>query len=246
MMYHKRVIALMSSKGGTGKTTTALNLGVALASLGKDVTVVDANLHNPNIGLHLGAPQVRINLNHVLNNKNHISEAVYRHKSGMKVIPASLSLRDINTPTHSLGSHLKALDTDFILVDCPSGFHENSIHALHAVDEAIVVTHPELPSVTDALKSVNLLRHYKIPVRGAIINKTGSSHDMSSDEIEYFLRAKVLGEVPFDSNIRKSVRYKEPLSFIDPHSPASFAYRQIASHLTGHSNYKRKKFLGLF
>ena len=57
-----KIIAIVSGKGGVGKTTSAINLGVALNKFGKNVVVVDANLTTPNIGLHLGAPIVPISL----------------------------------------------------------------------------------------------------------------------------------------------------------------------------------------
>ncbi|MEK6904519.1 MAG: P-loop NTPase, partial [Nanoarchaeota archaeon] len=234
-MFHPRIISIASSKGGSGKTTAALNLGVSLTHLGKDVTVVDSNLHNPNIGLHLGAPQVPIHLNHVLNDKYHISEAVYRHKSGLKIVPASLSFRDMHTSLANLKGHLKQLETDYVLVDSPSGFHDNSIHAISSADEILVVTQPELPAVSDALKTIRLARSLGIGCRGVIVNKTGSRHDMKTREIESFLGSKVLASVPFDSNVRFSLRTREPLAHLDPESPASVAFRELAAYLTGYS-----------
>lgn len=245
-MFHPKIISIASSKGGSGKTTAALNLGVSLTQFGKDVTVVDSNLHNPNISLHLGAPQVPIHLNHVLNDLYHISEAVYRHNSGMKVVPASLSFKDMHAPLSNLKNHLKQLETDYILVDTQSGFHENSIHAMNSSDEIIAITQPEIPAVSDALKTIRLARSLGIGCRGAIINKAGNKHDMKPREIESFLNSKVLASIPFDSNIRLSLRAKEPLAHIDKKSPASVEYRKLAARLTGHTIEKRRKLFGLF
>jgi len=72
-----KIITLVSGKGGCGKTTTSINLGIALTYFNKDVTVVDADLTTPNIGIHLGVPLVPINLHHVLQNKHSIDEAIY-------------------------------------------------------------------------------------------------------------------------------------------------------------------------
>jgi septum site-determining protein MinD len=85
-----RLIAVISGKGGVGKTTTAINLGTALNKFGKDVIIVDANLTTPNVGLHLGAPIVPVNLNHVLLGKAKVADAVYEHESGTKIVPSSL------------------------------------------------------------------------------------------------------------------------------------------------------------
>ena len=90
-----KVIVITSGKGGVGKTTTAINLGAAMNYFGKDVLIVDANLTTPNIGIHLGSPEVPITLNHILNKKADVFEGVYEHESGLKIIPSSLSVKEL-------------------------------------------------------------------------------------------------------------------------------------------------------
>src|SRR3989344_4982865 len=89
-----KVYAVLSGKGGVGKTTSTINLGACLNHLGEDVIIIDGNLTTPNIGIHLGAPIVPITINHVLNNRAKLEEAIYEHESGTKIMPASLSLRE--------------------------------------------------------------------------------------------------------------------------------------------------------
>src|SRR3989344_4360267 len=95
-----KIIVITSGKGGVGKTTTAINLGAAINYFGKDVLIIDDNLTTPNIGIHLNSPEVPVNLNHVLLEKADLSEAVYEHKSGMKVMPASLSVKELKKIAH--------------------------------------------------------------------------------------------------------------------------------------------------
>ena len=90
-----KLIVITSGKGGVGKTTTAINLAAAMNYFNKDVLVIDGNLTTPNIGLHLGSPEVPINLNHVILNKASPDEAVYEHESGFRILPASLSFNDL-------------------------------------------------------------------------------------------------------------------------------------------------------
>jgi len=90
-----RMIVIASGKGGVGKTTTAINLGAAIRYFKKDVLIIDANMYTPNIGIHLNSPEVPINLNHILQKKAHPHEAVYIHESGIKVIPSSLSVKEL-------------------------------------------------------------------------------------------------------------------------------------------------------
>jgi septum site-determining protein MinD len=94
-MSMNKIIVIVSGKGGVGKTTTAINLGAAMNYFGKDVLIIDGNLSTPNIGIHLNSPEVPISLNHVLQNKADAYEAVYEHDSGMKIIPSSLSVKEL-------------------------------------------------------------------------------------------------------------------------------------------------------
>src|SRR3990167_1644228 len=96
-----KVITITSGKGGVGKTTTAINLAAAINSFGKEVIVVDANLTTPNVGLHLGAPIVPVSLNHVLSGKADITDAIYEHESGTKIVPSSLSVKELRNLDHS-------------------------------------------------------------------------------------------------------------------------------------------------
>src|SRR3989344_437446 len=95
-----KIITIASGKGGVGKTTTAINLAAALNSFGKDVIIVDANLTTPNVGLHFGAPIVPISLNHVLSGKAKVIDALYEHKSGTKIMPSSLSVKELKNLNH--------------------------------------------------------------------------------------------------------------------------------------------------
>ena len=96
-----KLITITSGKGGVGKTTTAVNLGAALNAFGNDVIIVDGNLTTPNVGLHLGAPMVPINLNHVLSGKAKVADAIYEHDSGTKIVPSSLSVKELRKINHS-------------------------------------------------------------------------------------------------------------------------------------------------
>ncbi|MFH0961922.1 MAG: AAA family ATPase, partial [archaeon] len=83
-----RVIGIISGKGGVGKTTLVSNLGAVLAEeFKKDVVVLDCNFTTSHLGLYLGLYQTPITLNTVLQGKAELEDAIYTHRSGMKVIP---------------------------------------------------------------------------------------------------------------------------------------------------------------
>src|SRR3989338_3074595 len=96
-----RIIVVASGKGGAGKTTFVCNLSAALAKLGKHVVAVDANLTTPNLGVHLGVPLYPITLQDVLSGEAKLKEAIYKHKSGVSVLPADMSITRLSKTTSS-------------------------------------------------------------------------------------------------------------------------------------------------
>src|SRR3989339_535139 len=130
-----KIITITSGKGGVGKTTTAINLGAALNSFGKNVIIVDANLTTPNIGLHLGAPIVPISLNHVLLGKAKISDSIYEHESGTKIIPSSLSINELRRLNqHKLkevGRKLRKM-ADMVIFDSAAGLGDEAVAAIQS------------------------------------------------------------------------------------------------------------------
>src|SRR3990167_3100878 len=125
-----KLITITSGKGGVGKTTTAINLAAALNSFGKDVIIVDANLTTPNVGLHFGAPIVPVSLNHVLLGKAKISDAIYEHESGTKIVPSSLSVKELRRLNHrklkDIGRSLRKL-ADYVIYDSAAGLGEEAV-----------------------------------------------------------------------------------------------------------------------
>ena len=66
-----------------------------MAEMGKDVVILDANLTTPNLGMHLGVPLFPTTLHDVLKGKANLSEAIYHHENGLKIIPAGISLKSM-------------------------------------------------------------------------------------------------------------------------------------------------------
>ena len=244
-----KLITITSGKGGVGKTTTAINLAAALNNFGKEVIVLDANLTTPNIGLHLGAPIVPVSLNHVLSGKADIVDAIYEHESGTKIIPSSLSVKELrktnnnNGKLKDIGKKLKRMG-DYIIFDSAAGLGDEAICAIEAADELIIVTNPEIPAVTDALKTAKLIEQLGKPIRGVIVTRsTGSRVQMPISNISDMLELPILGVVPEDKNVPVSVTLKNALVHTHPRSKAARAYKQIAARIIGKSNYKENRSL---
>lgn len=232
-----KLIAVISGKGGVGKTTTAINVGAALNSFGKDVIVLDANLTTPNVGLHLGAPIVPINLNHVLLGKAKMSDAIYEHESGTKIVPSSLSVKELRRLNHKkLRDVTKGLRrmADFVLFDSAAGLGEEAVSSMEAADELIIVTNPEIPAVTDALKTAKLAEELGKPIIGVVVTRVrGTKTEMPLGNIREMLDLPLLGVVPEDSHMQSALSQKDALFHTHPSSRASRAYKRIAAKLAG-------------
>ncbi len=234
-----KVYAIISGKGGVGKTTTTINLGTSLNYLGKDVIIVDGNFTTPNLGIHLGAPIVPVTLNHVLNNQAKLHEAIYEHESGTKVMPSSLSLRDSEKINYKklpeIAKSLKKI-TDYVLIDSAAGLGEEAQIAMDSADEIIVVTNPEMSAVTDALKTIKIAEEKNKPVRGVIITRySGKRVDMSLVNIKDMLEVPVLGIIPEDDAVRESQVLKNAVIHTHPKSRASKNYINTSKRLLGES-----------
>lgn len=230
-----RIIVITSGKGGVGKTTTAINLGAAMNFFGKDVLVIDGNLSTPNIGIHLNSPEVPINLNHVLSKKADAYEAVYEHESGMKIMPSSLSVKELRKIRPE---RMKELRKDFkelgeyIILDSAAGLGKEAVSALETADEVILVTNPEMPAITDALKTIKIIEELKKPIKGVIVTRVKKNKfEMKPEVVKDMLEVPVLGMVPEDACAQEALNYKNALVNTHPNSKPARAYKEIAARI---------------
>lgn len=229
-------IGILSGKGGVAKTTTAINLSAAMNHFGRDVILMDGNLSTPNVGLHLGAPVVPINLHHVLKGKNHVTESIYLHPSGIKIIPAGLSISDLrDVQPEKLKKVLPSLDglADIVVIDGAAGLGREAISLMNAVKDLVIVTNPELPAVADAMKTIKIAEELGKDVKGVIIAKTGNQGDISISNLKTLLEKPVLAIIPNDKAIRHSLLKKDPVVYTHPKSRSSIAYKKLAANLIG-------------
>ena len=231
-----KIIVITSGKGGVGKTTTAINLGAAMNYFGKDVLVIDGNLTTPNVGIHLGSPEVPINLNHILKGKADVFEAVYEHESGLKIIPSSLSIKELEKikpeKLKDFKKDFKKIVSDYIIVDCAAGLGNEAMSAIKLADEIILVSNPEMPAITDALKTIKLAEQSKTPVKGVIMTRVKKNDiELDPETVKDMLESSILGMVPEDTTVSRSLNLKDAVVHTHPKSKAARAYKEIAANI---------------
>ncbi|MFQ6063260.1 MAG: cell division ATPase MinD [Methanosarcinales archaeon] len=232
-----KVYTIASGKGGTGKTTTTINIGTALAMLGKKTIILDADIGMANIGLLLGLEKSSITLHEVLAGKADIKKAIYNGPGGVKVVPSGISLQGFqNADPDKLQSVMIDLieGIDFMIIDAPAGISKDGVIPLAIADSVILVVNPELSSMADALKTKVLTEMVGGQVEGVILNRGGVDEtEINKHKVSEILGVKVLEVIPEDANIRRSAAFKTPIVVRTPDSPAAIAYKRIAAKLAG-------------
>jgi septum site-determining protein MinD len=245
-----KIIVINSGKGGVGKTTTAINLGAGLNQLSKNVVIVDANLNTPNIGIHLGAPIVPVTLNHVLKGKADIEDAVYEHSSGTKIIPSSLSVSELtkfNTKKFPEIKEKLLEKYDYVIFDCAAGFSEEVMAVMDIADEIIIVTNPEMPAVTDALKSIKVAKERGKEVKGVIVTRhKDAKYEMPLSSIKSMLETPIIGVIPEDKSVKESVTKRDAVIHTHPRSKVAKKYQEIARKVSGEVEEVKGFFKRLF
>jgi len=233
-----RVIGIVSGKGGVGKTTIGLNLGAALAHhFKKNVTIVDCNVTTSHLGLYLGMYYCPITLNKVLRGEYTAEEAVQHHHTGLKIIPASLSLSDLEgIDITEIRNSIKSIfdKNDIILLDGSPGLGREAIATLKASDEILYVTSPFIPFAMDIVRNQEIVNEIGVKPIGIVLNMVhNKKHEMNTKEIEELTRLPVIAKIPFDMNVHKSLALKTPVVTFKPNTIASKEIIRLASHIIG-------------
>lgn len=228
-----RVIAVISGKGGVGKSTIAANLGASLSSkFQKDVIIIDCNLSTSHLSLSLGMYYCPVTVNNVLRGENKIEEAMYQHPTGMKVMPASINLKDMEkidfTDIDGMVRSLRG-SVDFIILDTAPGLGRETYSAVKASDEAIIVATPNVPSVADALKCREILSQSDKRAIGLVVNMVcRKGYELPRKEIQEAVQLPVIASIPHDHNIGKSLANRKPVVMFRPNSKSSKSLTGLA------------------
>ncbi len=249
-----RVIAVSSGKGGVGKTSLVLNLGLALIKLGHRVVVIDADLGLANIDVMLNS-MPRFNLADVLNGTKGIRDIIMHGPMDIKVVPGGSGLYDLanldRVKRQVLIEQLKDLEDegDYIIIDTAAGISRNVISFIGAADDFILVTTPEPTALTDAYGMLKVLSEQNLKkFCHVIVNSTRNlqqgykTYSGLNRVVQSYLPSmelNYLGEVRYDLAVSSAVHSFSPFIISKPRSAASAAVNRIAWRLT--SNGKQEK-----
>ncbi len=236
-----RVISVISGKGGVGKTTISINLAAALAELEEDVLLVDANLENPNVSVHLGTPHVPISLTSVVKGKHHVNDSVYVHTTGLRVVPASLAMNSFGRlDITRLGKTIDALrkKAKIVVIDTPPGMGAIVKMILKKSDHVIVVTNPELPAISDAIKAIKLAELNDNVILGVVVNKLtyDPTIETSAKDVEALLEYPIISAIPSEKTVKKALCSYSAAVHSHPNSLFSKKMTALAAKLVGKSH----------
>jgi septum site-determining protein MinD len=229
------VLVVTSGKGGVGKSTTALNLGVALGVDGHSAVVVDADLGMANLGAMVGL-ETDPTLHDVLADEADVESAVVTEGDAFGVVPGGRDLAAYaDADPGRLPEVLAALAEryEYVVVDAGAGLGYADVVPVDAADGVLLVTTPSDAAIGDTAKLAEFSALVDARIRGVVVTRADGGIDAESIAAE--VGTDLLGVVPEDPAIPGSTEAGVPLEQHAPDSPAAAAYRRLADVVTRRS-----------
>ncbi|MCI5649080.1 MAG: septum site-determining protein MinD [Fusicatenibacter sp.] len=235
------VIVITSGKGGVGKTTTAANIGIGLAALGKRVVMVDTDIGLRNLDVVLGLEnRIVYNLVDVIEGNCRIKQALIRDKryETLFLLPSAQTRDKTSVTPEQMTKLCEELETQFeyILLDCPAGIEQGFANAIAGARKAIVVTTPEVSAIRDADRIIGLLEAHDLRDISLVINKirpdmVRRGEMMSVEDVSEILAVPLLGIIPDDEHVVIATNQGEAI--VGNTSLAGKAFSNISRRICG-------------
>jgi flagellar biosynthesis protein FlhG len=241
-----RVIAVASGKGGVGKTNISVNLATALAALGEQVMLLDADFGLANVDVLLGLTPKQT-LADVVAGRATLAEAILTGPRGLQIVPSSSGKRHMAemTPAQHAGivQAVSAFEgpLDTLIVDTAAGINDAVLTFCQAAQEVLVVVCDEPASITDAYALVKVLARERGILRMHVVANMVRSpvegralYDKLARVVEKFLpeaSLAYLGAIPQDDALRRAVQKQKPVVEAFPAAAASAAFRELATRI---------------
>jgi Mrp family chromosome partitioning ATPase len=250
----RRVLLVLSGKGGVGKSTVAVNIAVALAGEGRDVGLLDIDIHGPSIPRMLGLE----------------GEPILSHGSAILPVEFTPNLK-VMSIGFLLGGRNDAViwrgpmkygvirqfmgdvewgELDYLVVDSPPGTGDEPLTVAQLVGKkasAVIVTTPQRVSIDDVRKSIDFCRKLEMPVAGVVENMSGFVCPHCGGTVDIFktgggkrladeAEVPFLGCIPLDPQVVQSGDRGQPLVLAPQDSAVSQAFREVIAHIVSQVN----------
>ena len=236
----RNAIAVGSGKGGVGKSTVSVNIAVALAQSGARVGLMDADIYGPNTPTMLGVEKLPPPQGQRL-----IPAIAY----GIKMISMGLLVKPgqpliwrgpmLNSAIRQFLGDVEWGELDYLIVDLPPGTGDASLSLAQALplSGAVIVTLPQLVSLEDASRGLNMFKTLEVPILGIVENMSyldlpdGTRMDIfgsgGGEQLAQATGTNFLGKIPLDQNVRIGGDSGKPIVASHPDSAAALSLREI-------------------
>ena len=237
-----QVIAVTGGKGGTGKTTVAVNLATALARAGRSVLLLDGDLGLASVDVLLGLAPTST-LEQVISGSVKLEEIIQRTVDGVSVIPAASGVvRMARLRPAEFAAIVRSFaalpgNYDTLIVDTAPGLNESVLAFCQAAQQQLLVLRNEPASLTDAYALIKVLsRERNLKTFQVLVNMTRTASEAQAlfkrlqRVTDRYLEVAVeyAGEIPDDGDVAKSIRLQRTVLDAYPGCPASRAYQRLA------------------
>ena len=244
----KNKLLVMSGKGGVGKTSTSVNLAIALARLGYQVGLMDVDLHGPDVPRVLGLMgMIGLSANHKLDPirfNDHLKvvsiESLTTSKDEAIIWRGPIKFSAIR----QFIADVEWGELDFLLIDAPPGTGDEPLTVAQTIPDAkaVIVTTPQEVSLADVRKSISFCRTVKLDILGLVENMSGYICPHCGEQVDLFgsgggertandARISFLGRIPFDPQVVACGDNGKSFQEAHPDSPVTQAYEQIARQI---------------
>jgi chromosome partitioning protein len=261
-----RVLSVSNQKGGVGKTTTAINLGTALAAVGEKVLILDLDPQgNASTGLGVGRAQRKItSYDVIMGSETLAGAAVQTAVPGLYIVPSEPDLSGVELELAQADRRsfrlrdamddLRALEGEaaftYVLIDCPPSLNLLTVNAMAAADAVLVPLQTEffaLEGLTQLARTIELVRHNlnpRLEIQGIVLTmydrRNSLSEQVARDVRDYFKEKVYDTVIPRNVRVSEAPSFGKPVLIYDLKCTGSQAYLKLARELVTSERNRQK------